>query len=61
MKKKGLTKSGGTKAMSQGPVLKTGSGVGGGRVPRCGNPPGGRSSASRYDVSTDSHSVDKKG
>ncbi len=61
MKKGGLTKSGGKKAMSQGPVLKTGGGVSGSSVPRAGFHPGGQTSARRPDKSMDSHSVDKKG
>ncbi len=61
MKKGGLTKSGGTKSMSQGPVLKTGGGVSGSSIPRSGHGPGGKTSATRYDTGTDSHSVDKKG
>lgn len=47
-----------SESKSQGPIIKPGSGVGGSSIPRCGNPPGGKTSATRYDASKDSHSVD---
>ena len=43
-----------------GVTAKTGSGVGHSSIPRTGYPPGGKTSATRYDKSMDSHSVDKK-
>lgn len=61
MKKKGgFSKSTGQKAMSQGPVIKKGSGVGGSSIPRAGYHPGGERSARRFDKSVDYHSVDRR-
>lgn len=59
-KKGGYTSSGTSKSTKGGPHVKSGSGVGHSSVPRCGNPPGGKSSATRYDKGTDYHSVDRK-
>jgi len=60
MSKKVQTRSSGKVACHQGPVLKTGGGISGSSIPRTGYPPNGRGSASRYDQSMDSHSVDKR-
>lgn len=60
MAKKGFSKSSGKKALSQGPIIKTGGGVGHSSVPRTGFHPGGQTSARRPDKSMDCHSVDRK-
>jgi hypothetical protein len=49
------------KAMSSGPIKHNGGGVSQSSIPRTGYPPGGRNHATRYDQSTDCHSIDKKG
>lgn len=56
----GFVKNTVSKSLSQGPIIRPGSGVSGSTIPRAGHPPGGVTSATRYDKNVDSHSVDHK-
>lgn len=57
----GFSKSKSGPSKGSGPVCTPGSGVSQSSIPRAGYPPGGRTSATRYDRGVDSHSVDKRG